>query len=488
MKNILSILGAVLITATFWAQSPEKMSYQAVIRDASQNIIVNQSVGMQISVLQGGASGFPVYVETQTPTTNTNGLITLEIGAGNVSLGTFSEIGWLEGPYFIKTETDPEGGSNYTITGVSQLLSVPFALHAKTAETVENLVIAGDEEVFANWDKNTDDDFSGDYNDLENLPVIITTEQTEAIDANTLKITNVQADWTATEGNSQIVNKPINIDDDKLDDVTLTGDQTIEGTKTFTGVVTVPTPVNNTDAATKAYVDALETRLNVLEIKFELSEGAVVSDLVDDGASVSDLLAAGISVSDLLATGTSVSDLLDANVSVSDLLDAGKTIDDFIGIYYKGGIIFYVNESDGTGLVCAINDLEGRYPFGPDIVTGATDKTVGAGKTNTATIISVYGDGVYAAKAVEDLVFNGYDDWFVPSLDEGRLLNTNRLKIDETAIAKGGISFLDEFYETSTEYPSTDNTGRFHFVYGKDNTYGYTFKSISRPVRVIRAF
>jgi hypothetical protein len=138
MKNILSILGAVLITATFWAQSPEKMSYQAVIRDASQNIIVNQSVGIQISVLQGGASGFPVYVETQTPTTNTNGLITLEIGAGNVSLGTFSEIGWLEGPYFIKTETDLEGGSNYTITGVSQLLSVPFALHAKTAESVDN--------------------------------------------------------------------------------------------------------------------------------------------------------------------------------------------------------------------------------------------------------------------------------------------------------------------------------------------------------------
>jgi hypothetical protein len=83
---------------------------------------------MQVSILQGSVSGTAVYVETQTPTTNTNGLAGLEIGGGTVVSGNFANINWANGPYFIKTETDPNGGTNYTITGTSQLLSVPYAL------------------------------------------------------------------------------------------------------------------------------------------------------------------------------------------------------------------------------------------------------------------------------------------------------------------------------------------------------------------------
>jgi hypothetical protein len=93
---------------------------------------------MQISILQGSASGTVVYVETQKPTTNANGLVSIEIGGGTVVNGAFATIDWANGLYFIKTETDPTGGTNYTITGTNQLLSVPYALHAKTAETVTN--------------------------------------------------------------------------------------------------------------------------------------------------------------------------------------------------------------------------------------------------------------------------------------------------------------------------------------------------------------
>ncbi|HZK08330.1 MAG TPA: hypothetical protein VFC92_09025 [Bacteroidales bacterium] len=89
---------------------------------------------MQISILQGSASGTAVYVETQTPTTNANGLASIEIGAGTVQTGDLATIDWANGPYFIKTETDPEGGANYTITGTSELLSVPFALHANETD------------------------------------------------------------------------------------------------------------------------------------------------------------------------------------------------------------------------------------------------------------------------------------------------------------------------------------------------------------------
>lgn len=155
MRKLFTILVAVLLTATVWAQSPEKMSYQAVIRDASDNLITDTQIGMQISILQGSASGTAVYVETQVPTTNANGLVSLEIGAGTVESGDFATIDWANGPYFIKTETAVEAPlTTYTITGTSQLLSVPYALHAKTAETVTGGITETDP-VYSAWDKTT---------------------------------------------------------------------------------------------------------------------------------------------------------------------------------------------------------------------------------------------------------------------------------------------------------------------------------------------
>lgn len=143
MKLIFTILTTVLLTATIWAQSPEKMSYQAVIRNSSDVLITNTEVGMQISILQGSSTGTPVYIETQTPTSNANGLVSFEIGGDNATVvsGDFSIIDWANDIYFIKTETDPAGGTAYSITGTSQLLSVPYALHAKTAESISGTII-----------------------------------------------------------------------------------------------------------------------------------------------------------------------------------------------------------------------------------------------------------------------------------------------------------------------------------------------------------
>jgi hypothetical protein len=135
MKKIITIWASILFTTTLFAQSPEKMSYQAVVRDGSNSLVTTSVVGMQISILQGSTSGSTIYVETQTPTSNANGLVSLEIGSGTIVSGTFSTIDWANGPYFIKTETDPNGGTNYTITGTSQLLSVPYALHAKNTDS-----------------------------------------------------------------------------------------------------------------------------------------------------------------------------------------------------------------------------------------------------------------------------------------------------------------------------------------------------------------
>ena len=137
MKRI-TLLLALLMTLPLMAQVPQKMSYQAIIRDASDLIVPNQNIGMQISILQGATDGTAVYVETQTPTSNSNGLINLDIGAGTIVTGDFSTIDWGNGPYFIKTEADITGGTTYTITGTSQLQSVPYALYARSSGTANN--------------------------------------------------------------------------------------------------------------------------------------------------------------------------------------------------------------------------------------------------------------------------------------------------------------------------------------------------------------
>ena len=134
MKKIFTLLAVIILMAQVWAQSPQKMSYQAVIRDGSNKVVTSQ-VGMKISILQGAANGTVVFEETQTITPNLNGLISVEIGAGTPLTGTIAAIDWSAGPYYIKTETDPLGGTSYTIEGATQILSVPYALYAKTAET-----------------------------------------------------------------------------------------------------------------------------------------------------------------------------------------------------------------------------------------------------------------------------------------------------------------------------------------------------------------
>ncbi|NCA80494.1 MAG: hypothetical protein EOM76_09990, partial [Sphingobacteriia bacterium] len=111
-----------------------------------------------------------VYVETQTPTTNANGLVSIEIGGG----AGFDAIDWANGIYFIKTETDPVGGTNYTITGTSQLLSVPYALHAKTAESVSGGITETDP-IFTGSQANNI--MAGDITNLGNLSGVNTGDQ-----------------------------------------------------------------------------------------------------------------------------------------------------------------------------------------------------------------------------------------------------------------------------------------------------------------------
>ena len=124
------------------AQAPQKFSYQTVVGNASNLLLVEQTVGIKISILQDSANGSAVFAETHAPQTNANGLATLEIGGGSLLSGNFANINWANGPFFVKTETDPNGGNNYTITNTSQLLSVPYALYAAKAPDQQQLTVS----------------------------------------------------------------------------------------------------------------------------------------------------------------------------------------------------------------------------------------------------------------------------------------------------------------------------------------------------------
>lgn len=148
MKKLYTLLAALVITASTFAQAPEKMSYQAVVRDSGANLVSGQQVGMRISILKDAVA---IYEEIQTPMTNANGLVSIVIG--DVNLTAFADIDWSTGTYFIKTEIDPTGPlTNYTITGTSQLLSVPFALHATNGQ--DSGTNAGDMQYWngSSWD------------------------------------------------------------------------------------------------------------------------------------------------------------------------------------------------------------------------------------------------------------------------------------------------------------------------------------------------
>jgi hypothetical protein len=135
MHKLIIFFSLLLIVQTSFAQSPEKMSYQAVIRDNGNQLLSNQNIAMRISILSGAdiSTAIAVYVEKQTAVTNASGTVSLEIGAGTIVTGIFANIDWSAGNYFIKMETDPTGGTNYNIIGTNQFLSTPYALYTKKA-------------------------------------------------------------------------------------------------------------------------------------------------------------------------------------------------------------------------------------------------------------------------------------------------------------------------------------------------------------------
>jgi uncharacterized protein (TIGR02145 family) len=133
MKTLTTFILTLFIVANLSAQAPQAFKYQAVARNSSGEVLVKKPVTFRISILQGSTTGTQVYSELHSKTTNEFGLVEMEIGKGTSPSGSFTSISWGAGTYFVKVEMDPAGGIAYQTMGTSQLLSVPFALYAETA-------------------------------------------------------------------------------------------------------------------------------------------------------------------------------------------------------------------------------------------------------------------------------------------------------------------------------------------------------------------
>ena len=130
MKRFITFITVLVLALLTMAQAPQKMNFQALIRDASNELVKNKQVTVTVSVTN--ASSVAVYSETQTVTTNGNGVATMVIGEGTPTKGTFSAIDWANGSYFLQTSIDLGGGAS-ALSSISPLLSVPYALYAENA-------------------------------------------------------------------------------------------------------------------------------------------------------------------------------------------------------------------------------------------------------------------------------------------------------------------------------------------------------------------
>lgn len=322
MKKLITISTVILLTASVFAQSPQKMSYQAVIRKSTGVLATNQAVGMQISILQGTPAGSVVYKETHTIGTNANGLAGIAIGTGTVISGNFATIDWSNGPFFIKTETDPNGGTNYTINATTQLLSVPYALHANTADSV-------------------------------------------------------------------------------------TG-----------GIAETDPQFNNS-----------------------------------------------------VAKGITATDTSNWNNKLST---------HYIGEYYGGGIVFWVDSSGQHGLIVSVADLSTAIVWGPTGPTNAKRFGINAGISNTERIYSIHTDGSnYAAKMCYSYQGANYGDWYLPSVFEFTLLYQQK-----AAVVAAGAASLDHDYWSSTE---EDPFSAWYYDLNGNAAF-IDLKSNPQYVRAIRAF
>lgn len=136
-KQLWLLIFLLFAGVALYAQVPKAINYQAVAYEADGNVVADKQISVKLAILQGGAEGTAVYEETHQVRTAGNGVFNLQIGTGTIVSGAFSLIDWSQSPYYVQFSLDTQGGSSYRKVATSQMLSVPYALYAERAGSVE---------------------------------------------------------------------------------------------------------------------------------------------------------------------------------------------------------------------------------------------------------------------------------------------------------------------------------------------------------------
>ena len=457
-RLILSLVAIATISLSSFGQAPEGFKYQAVVRDAGNTILNNQAVGLQMTIQQGSIGGTTVYQETFAPTTNTYGLVNLEIGSGTVVSGDFTTIDWSAGPYFIETAVDVTGGTSYAVMGTSQLMSVPYALHANTAENVTNDLV---------------DDADADPNNEI---------QAVSFSNDTLYLSNGGQVYLGTYGI------------DLVDDADADAMNEIQDLQLSGNVLTITNNGTATSIDLSGYLDNTDTQLDETAVDAFVSNNGYITSPDDADADPNN------EIQTISRTGTTVT-----------LSNGGGTFTDSVGVYtagtgiditnnlisvsgacglsigdtYQGGIIFYLDASGCHGLIAAPNDQSTGIQWynGTYTNTTAFSSCVGCGDGNTSAIVYSQGAGSYAAKTCYDLSLGGYNDWYLPSKYELNLMYQNIGQGNALGLGNVG-GFASNLYWSSTENDFNDAWVQ-DFANGSQNN---GIKNLPTYVRAVRAF
>jgi len=138
MKKIILSLLTVIISFALFAQSPQTFRYQTIVRNSEGEILANQEVSFQISIMRDSLNYAPSYYETHDLETNEFGLVTLNIGLGTPSYGQFDTINWGSKDYYLEIELDDDGGTNFVLLSTSQILSVSYAQFAEDSSITDD--------------------------------------------------------------------------------------------------------------------------------------------------------------------------------------------------------------------------------------------------------------------------------------------------------------------------------------------------------------
>jgi hypothetical protein len=414
---------------------PNAFNYSAVARNAAGQPIASTTIGIQVTILKTSPTGASQYSENHFVNTDAYGLFNLVIGAGAVQSGSMATIDWSNDNYYLKVGMDAAGSTNFLTMGTTQLLSVPYALYAKTAGTVAggsgititSVSSAGDTLYLSNGQT-----FVAGGNGGGTGALVLPTITTNAITG----ITSNSATFGGAISNAN-------------------------GNKIMERGIVYSTSPNPTLGSNKIMIGSGIGTFDTIS-----GLGYQYAHLLNSNTTYY-VRAYAVTENNISAYGNEVS------FTTLSIGQAGP----------GGGIVFF-NKGNSTGgwqyLETATSDQSTGIVWGCDGTSiPGTQLTVGSGETNTSLIVAGCNEASFAAKLCNDLVLGGQNDWFLPSRDELNLMYKNLHTNNQ-----GNFGIKSYYYWSSSEN-DYGIAWLFWFTAGRAI---YGNKNGTYYVRAVRAF